>query len=94
MIGTAMRRASRIEPEPEEDVSFVAETHVLVLNTSMANNHTLQVVTLPLGSSHLRTQAFLVEIKPSNLDTELFLAFRTKSASKVFQYHMPIFTIL
>ena len=83
MIGTAMRRASRIEPEPEEDVSFVTETHVLVFNTSMADNHTLQVVTLPLGSSHLEAQAFLVEIKPSNLDTELFLASRANPGSKV-----------
>ncbi len=79
-----MRRASRIEPEPEDDVSFVVEIHVLIVNTSMADDHTLQAVTLSLGSSHLGTQAFLVEIKPSNLDTELFLAFRATPASKVF----------
>ena len=79
-----MRRASRIEPEPEETVSFVVEIHVFVLNTSMADNHTLQAVTVALGSSHLGAQASLVEIEPSNLDTKLFLAFRAKSASKVF----------
>ena len=84
MIGTAIRRASRIEPEPGEDVSFAVEIYVLVVNTSMANNHTLQAVTLPLGSSHLGAQAFFVEVKPSNLDTELFLAFEAISVSKVF----------
>ena len=84
MIGTAMRSASRIEPEPVEDVSPVVEIDALVVNTSMADNHTLQAVTLPLGSSHLGAQAFFVEIEPSNLDTVLFLASRAISASKFF----------
>ena len=84
MIGTVMRRASRIEPEPGEHVSFVVYIHVLRVNTSMADDHTLQAGTLSLGCSHLIAQAFLVEIKSSNLDTELFFTLRAKSASKVF----------